>query len=760
MDNFDNAQSSAKIFRYSPTPLILPVLMWTFGLILGRYSALPAHFWLAGIILFFIPALFIKKGRNLFILMIFLLLGAYRISLKDAQISPLKQSLRDQGKSRQEMSYEVQSRLGEKSYQVQLIEIGGMKTQEQAILFGEDELEIGEVYGSLSDLEYIYSDPILDVYPTRFVGSVRAVLPPQKLESKTKRRIVESLRQKISDRLDNTLKNYSPLAKALLIGDGDFKKEHRQSLSRAGITHLVVVSGLHVLMLAMIALMLLRLIFPRKPAELLFMLFLLGFAALNNWAPPIVRAMIMIDLLILSRWLSRMPNSGQTLALALFIITLISPDQFFSLGLQMSFLCVAIIVFALPKLRVGEGLSLPKRGFRWLANYLILTIYMGIGLAPLTLYHFGTASLNSLLGNLLGIPLIYLLLSLSLLILAVPVQAFILSYKFICDIWQAWLNICASLPFHIEGNWISLPMALALACTLILIFMAIRGKFRLLLRAGLPLGLLAIILFLIPTKHKNELYIFNAGVADCSLIFADDGTSMMIDTGEILGSRAEVSFDPTHQRESWMGKSLLSWLKRKKIKSLDHVVITHLHSDHAGGLRDLSHSVKIKNLYLDEYLLDKDQWLELEKTLRLKHCTLHAVRDTFSLALGKNKMKFLHPTASYPDISENNRSIVCRYDTKAQSFLFTGDIENHAELWLTKHYPDELKSDVLKVPHHGSRSSSAYEFLSQVQAQEAVFCTRRYNLYGFPHPEALLRYRDLSIRELYTYEGTLRYKTK
>lgn len=760
MENIDKDQSSAKIFRYSSTPLVLPVLMWVLGLILGRYSALPARFWLPGIILFFILALFVKKQRNLFILMIFLFLGTYRISTRDAQTSPLKQSLREQGKSRQELIYEVESKLGEKSYQVRLIEIGGLKSNEQAIFFGIEDLEIGEAYGSLSDLEYIYSDPILDVYPNRFVGSIRAVLPPQKLEGKARHRIVESFRLKLANRLDNALGNYSPLAKALLIGDGSFKKENRQSLSRAGITHLVVVSGLHVLMLGMIVLMLIRLFFPRKLAEFIFMIFLLGFAAINNWAAPIVRAMLMIDLTILSRWLSRVPSSKQTIALALFIITLFSPDQFFSLGLQMSFLCVAIIVFALPQLRSAAGKSWFKRALTWLANYLILTVYMGIGLAPLTLYHFGTASLNSLLGNLLGIPLIYLLLSLSLLILVFPAHAFVLSFKFICDIWQIWLNICSNLPFHIEGNWISLTTALALACTLALLFIAFRGKFRLLLKAGVPLGILALILFLIPITHKNELYIFNAGVADCSLIFADDGTSMMIDTGEILGSRAEQSFDPLQQRESWMGKNLLSWLKRKKIKSLDHVVITHLHSDHAGGLRDLSHAVKIKNLYLDEYLLDKDEWLELKKTLRLENCNLHAVRDTFSLALGSNKVKFLHPTAAYPEISENNRSIVCRYDTKTQSFLFTGDIERPAEIWLVNHYPDELKSEVLKVPHHGSRSSSSLEFLSAVQAQEAVFCTRRNNLYGFPHPETLIKFRNFDIQERYTYEGTLRYKTK
>lgn len=751
---------STKKQSLNTAPMVLPVLMWIVGLIVGKNTAFPAYFWVAGLISVFILALFIKKARNLHILLIFICFGGFRISLADGKISPLEKSLKKHGKSRQEMIYEVQNRLGEKSYQARLLQIGEIQLDEAVILFGDEEIEEEKLYSALGEIEYLYQDPVLDFYSSRFVASIRAVLPPQELPISISKGRIDLLREWIINRLDNSLGGYAPLSKALLLGNSQFKKEHGTGLSRAGITHLVVVSGLHVVMLGMILMMLLRFVLSRKLAELIFMILLLGFAALNNWAPPILRAMLMLDLVIISRWLSRPPSSRQILALALFIITLVHPEQFFSLGLQMSFLCVAIIVFVLPRLTLSPELSLSRRIILQSKNYLILTIALGLGLAPLTLYHFGTASLNSLLGNLLGIPLMYVLLSLSLLILVFPITPFVLSFKLVSELWQAWLNLCSALPFYVEGNWVSLPQAIAMALLILLLFFVIKRKYLLLKRLGLPVAAIIVILLFIPTNHKNELYIFNAGVADCSLIFADDGTSLMIDTGEILGSRAEQSFDPELRRESWMGKRLLSWLKRNKISKIDHLIITHLHSDHAGGLRDLSHALKIKNLYLDAYLLDGDEWLTLAQTLKLKDCKVHAVSDTFSLALGSHRLKFLHPDGNYRDINENNRSIVCRYDTSAQSFLFTGDIESDAEAWLADRYGKELKADVLKVPHHGSKSSSTAEFLSWVMPQEAVFCTRRSNLYGFPHAEVSKRYEEIGALMRYSYEGTLRYKTQ
>ncbi|HPX10287.1 MAG TPA: hypothetical protein PLK65_03740 [Candidatus Cloacimonas sp.] len=119
-------------------------------------------------------------------------------------------------------------------------------------------------------------------------------------------------------------------------------------------------------------------------------------------------------------------------------------------------------------------------------------------------------------------------------------------------------------------------------------------------------------------------------------------------------------------------------------------------------------------------------------------------------------MKFLHPDKSYHPLNENNASLVCRLDTKKESFLFTGDIEADAENYLVDNYAQELKADFLKIPHHGSRSSSSSEFLQAVNPQEVWITASRRNSYHFPHPETIKRLQKQQCQILLTGNGTIR----
>ncbi len=220
----------------------------------------------------------------------------------------------------------------------------------------------------------------------------------------------------------------------------------------------------------------LRFFVPLRIAEFIFVLFLFIFAALNNWAPPILRATLMICLMIFSRWLSRPLGAAQSLSVALFIITLVNPGELFSLGLQLSFVSVALIVFALPKLPESTRVGIIKRSLTALAGFLLVSIIVGLGISPLTLYYFGQASLNGILGNLLGLPLITLLLGLSILILFFPLRIFILSFQGLADLWQAWLKLCARLPLFINSEWISPAQGIALGIVVFCIILIIKGK--------------------------------------------------------------------------------------------------------------------------------------------------------------------------------------------------------------------------------------------------------------------------------------------
>jgi competence protein ComEC len=739
--------------------MLLPVIFWVAGIIVGRWLQLPS----AGIVAFAMgllcAAILLKNLRSILILMLFFSFGALRYEAGRSRPSELIDILQRRNEIQQMIRYRIDTKLADNVYQASVQEIAGIDIEEKVLLYYHSELKIGHIYSSLSMLEPSFSDPLLDIYPQRFRAILRPVLPPQEQDSEQKLDPVSRLRKLLQDRLDEHLGIYSPIAKALLLSDTGFKREHRVELSRAGITHLIVVSGLHVMMLSLIIMVILRLFIPMRLAELLFMLFLLFFAALNNWAPPILRAMLMLDLLVLARWMSRRLAAAQNLSVSLFIITMINPAELFQLGLQLSYLSVALIVFALPHIRHGAKTVIGKTtGI--LANYLLISFVVGLGIAPLTLYYFGSASLNGIIANLLGLPLMTMLLVLSIIVPILPLGIFVTAFQGFADLWQYWLDFCAGLPLFLEAYWLSLAQALALGCGIFLFILLIKGRFRLFFRALIPLAAAIAILLLLPVSHKDEVIFFNAGVADCSLIFDDMGNSMMIDTGGIPGSRAETDLSIEATDESWMKNKLLVWLARNRIRRLDYLMITHLHTDHAGGMTGVLSSLDVGNLIISEHGLDSPIWENLQTQLKLEDTNIICVKDSTSIAFGNRRLKILHPDSRYTDTDINNQSIVCRYDTDELSFLFTGDIEKEAEAWLVDHYPEELKADILKVAHHGSRGSSSAVFLDAVKPIEAVFLCSKRNVYGFPHQEVISRLNSLGTRLRFSYNGSIRYSTK
>ena len=709
---------------------------------------------------FVLLAVFCVKLRPLLILLLFCIGGNLHWQVHQPKAQPFAEYLLQRGQIQQEIGFKVQGSSGPKSYKVQLEELAGHKLSEPMLLVYPDKLNVGDSYQTLAEILPLRDDPILDIRSRNYQGIIRPVSSLEQVESSDAPSLIFQVRNFLQQRLDKALGVYSPLAQALLLSDTDFKQEHRQDLNRAGIMHLVVVSGLHVLMLSLFLLVILRAIFPRSLAEAIFMLLLLAFAALNNWAPPITRAMLMIDLAIFSRWLSRPLSIAQNLSVSLFVITIVSPAQFFNLGLQLSFTAVALIAFVLPLFRLKTESSGWKSFPHKILGYMLLSLIVSLGIAPLTLYYFGTASLNGVLANLLGLPLIMLLLALSILILIWNIPPFILCFQALADLWQVWLNLCAKLPLSWESHWIALPTALALPLFLLLIISKVKRSWQSWIKFAIPISLAIVGLMLWPLSPKNELYIFNSGVSDCSLIFADDGSSMMIDTGGLIGQRAEMDLEAIDRTQSWLKRDLVKWLKRNKVNTLDYVVITHLHGDHAGGIYDLLKNLRVKNLILSDDTIESELWQQTAELLQLQHTRIIALTDTCTISLGSHKVKFLHPDQNFyaPDL--NNQSVVCRYDTGNQRILFTGDIEREAEIYLCEHYPRELSAQILKVPHHGSRSSSSAEFLAHVHPQTAIINTAQRNVYGFPHEQTIARLTKTEAQISYTYEGSQRFLLK
>lgn len=228
-------------------------------------------------------------------------------------------------------------------------------------------------------------------------------------------------------------------------------------------------------------------------------------------------------------------------------------------------------------------------------------------------------------------------------------------------------------------------------------------------------------------KTYNERIVFlDVGQGDTTIIQADE-CQMVID-----------SFQGT-----------LAFLKNHGIYRLDYLILTHSDEDHIREAKDIIKAIDVDHILISEY--DNDYPDFTQKPIRVK------AHD--KLMCGNLSLNVLGPLKPYE--VNNNNSIVMKFEFDYKNFLFTGDIEKEAESDLVHTYKEKLKSDVIKVPHHGSLTSSSIDFLNYVNPSFAVISLKTPNSYGFPSEDVLLRYINKHVTIYRTDQhGTIVYDGK
>ena len=219
-------------------------------------------------------------------------------------------------------------------------------------------------------------------------------------------------------------------------------------------------------------------------------------------------------------------------------------------------------------------------------------------------------------------------------------------------------------------------------------------------------------------ENNMVTHFIDVGQGDCILIQVND-KNLLIDSGT-----------------SDSKKKVIKYLKNNNIKKLDYVVATHPHDDHIGGMSSIIKSFKIGDFYAPKATSSTEAFEDMIRALKGKNLKINVTKPNISLDLGPNTTCIiLSPNkTSYKDT--NNYSCTIKVTYKASSYLFTGDIENLAEQELLDNGYD-LKSQVLKIAHHGSNSSTSEAFLNKVSPKIAVISCGAYNSYGHPNKETL-----------------------
>ena len=523
---------------------------------------------------------------------------------------------------------------------------------------------------------------------------------------------VAAVRHRISESLRNTLGGETgAYASALLLGMRSLiPSEDRQAFSKLGIAHVLSVSGFHVGILIGALAALFRLLRLRQGLRIfLYAVILFVYALLCGLNQPVIRAALLLLLASEGRLLNR-PRSGiHLLCAVLIIITLLSPVQVTSASFQLTFCAVFGLIWFSPLARRVSS-SFRRKVPRALVDSFILTFGIQLGILFPELVFFQRLPLLVFFVNLpaaLVFSWLIVLFWFVLVLLPVPglVQLLAGPLSTLTGSVLTAVRALGSLPGL--TLWIRSPGFLTalgvlfvfLACCL---FFRLRFRFRSVLFAA---GTALIVFSLLPAPHTSTEYIlFSAGNADAAVLRDEDRT-LVIDTGE--------------------NNAILSNYLRARRLTPDAVILTHLHADHAGGLRSmLDDGIPVPLLYLPEGAEQQQvhpDFLLLLDELRASGTEIRILGRGDVLPLPSGTLTVLWPEKgkTRPGQDANNYSLVSRLVLKGTSVLLTGDLPESYE-----HY-SAAPADLLKAAHHGSRYSTAPSFLSAVSPSAVLLSCRR-----------------------------------
>jgi len=585
--------------------------------------------------------------------------------------------------------------------------------------------------------------------------------------------------ERLRDRIRNFLTNESqPLSsgifKALVLGErGDIPEDMREQFTVAGIAHLLAISGDHLGIVALLSFSLFLWILKRsefllltlsvkKWAAGLTLPFILLYTFIAGAGISVIRATIMVITFFLSILFSRERNLLHTLVLAAFLILLFSPPSLFDVSFQLSFLAVLSILYLVPRLvrRWKQEEILPPQETQWgrrLWGYLKISLSVTavaiLGTGPFVALHFNRVSLIGFLTNLFFVPWVgFIIVPLSLVasllsFFVYPLAVLLIQVNdFLTMILLRAVALSASFPY--ASFFVSTPTALEIILFYLLLFTAghlRKGRSVRCLFLGCCLVLLLNLVFW-NTKswfQKNLIITFiDVGHGDSILIEFPKGKRMLIDGGGLHEDRFDI------------GKNVIApILWKKKIRKIDILVLTHPDPDHLKGLNFIASHFSIGQFWDNGVPGDSESYLWLQKTLLRKKIQQSSLNDQTPLqtihgvqlsVLNPPLMKVSPRTAQNPSLL-NNQSLVLKIQFGQVTLLLTGDIEKQAEYRIMKKaFP--IKADLLKIPHHGSASSSTQAFLERVKPSVAILSVSGRNIGRLPHPDVLRRYEKLGSK--------------
>lgn len=555
-------------------------------------------------------------------------------------------------------------------------------------------------------------------------------------------------RAKLHGTLDSILPaGESGIMKAILTGDKeDIPEESYRLYARAGIVHVLCISGLHMSVLALYVSFFMEKILkqPRRVSAIVTMAAALAFLLFIGFTPSAVRAVTMICVVMTARVLFRSHDRLNEISLAALLILYIEPLYLFHIGFQLSFVTVLGLCIAAEQIE-----RKPAKEMMWkdvLRDSLRFSLYASLFSFPLAAYYFYYISPAGILANLVVIPLSGLLLGFGILssilgMLWLPLGVFAAGSVYgILKIFEMTCTLLLYLPFAY------IPVGRPTELVILLYYMLLFFWLKCSERKGSWKGAAVLCVLLWCAVFENQLFrkettitFLDVGQGDAAVIHTWEGRTYLVDGGGEYGKEFGENVGNT---------VLLPYLELLGVSEVEAAFLSHPDSDHMTGLLEIMEDIPIRGFYLGAYPYEVTKDLKfLKETLEKYQITLYTVDDRSRSSDGT--WVCLAPAAdiSFAEDEDNHGSMVLKYTVGETEVLFTGDLSSECEQILLNKNAD-VSADILKVAHHGSKYSSGQDFLAAVAAKTAVISCGEKNIYGHPHGETLERLTEAGM-EIY-----------
>ena len=746
--------------------------MYIVGILMGLYLTVSIAFLCIGYIVFSIILCLFNVNKKWIVFLSFVLIGCIYINVLDNNYEAKYANISEEVSIKAIIISEPVDKDYKKTYTIKVEEINGDKKYKNTKLlldikkselkeepeFGDEIEIIGELkkpngarnYKGFDYKQYLKSKKI---YATVSSENYK-IISKNKIDIISK--VINSVQNNMKSNINKILnEEEAALCIGILVGDREAISEQTEdNFKKSNLTHMLAVSGSHITYIINALAMLLGKT-SKRTSKIFTIIILIFFMALTGFTFSVIRACIMGILVLLASLMYRKPDTINNLGISSFIILLFNPYAISDAGFLLSYGGTIGIVLLGDKIEnaIYKEENKNKNIINKIIKYIIIsfsiTLSANLIIIPIMAYNFSTVSFTFWISNILAAPIMEIATIFGFIIYFISIF-FIPLAKFLGIFLNLLLYLLlkiAEVSSLIPGSSIYIKTPYIIECIIYYLFILLWLKWnyiknaikvKKILKVLVASSILLIIfssIFICCFPKTLKIYFVDVGQGDCTLIKTPTNKHILIDGG---GSEFG-NFD--------VGEStLLPYLLDRRITTIDYMLISHFDSDHIDGLFAVMENLKIKNIIISKQGEKSDNFIRFQELVKNKKVNVLVVKKGDRIQIDKySYFEILFPEENLmQDNVLNNNSIVANFCSIGLKILFTGDIEEIAENRLCELYrdTDKLKSTILKVAHHGSKTSSTAKFLELVTPKIALIGVGEGNKFGHPNNGVLDRIRD------------------